>query len=109
MNNQYNDCPAIMSDGRFITDFSPRCLQEFQLRAKDGRPLTSFEYRQFLVNNAEDIISKQRDVTDHLFTCKGCTWATAPPGMRYQKCDSHSCTATGPNFDGLGLERAPGQ
>ena len=52
-NNYYEDCPALMSDGRFITNYLPNCeMNNNVARLYSGKPLTSWEYTYYLTNEA---------------------------------------------------------
>ena len=42
--NFFKDFPARMSDGRFITDYTPNC----QLNLEFQQNMTSWQYRSFL-------------------------------------------------------------
>ena len=52
-------CPLLMSDGRSFGDmvYSSRCKQQYQAQI-DKDIKSSYEYRQYLMNNAE-ILMKQ--------------------------------------------------
>ena len=59
-NNKYFDCPALMSDGRIMTDYRQSCTVNDMIRLNNN-VLSSNDYRQFLINNAEDIININQD------------------------------------------------
>lgn len=105
-NNQFPDCPAIMSDGRFLTNFAPRCLQEYTLASEDGTPASSFQYRQYLIGNAARIMQRERAAAGSAGGCKSCDWDTQPGAFRVQACDSGTCSFSPIDMSGLGLERA---
>ena len=44
-------CPALMNDGRFITDFRSRCYTHTQLMNQNGL-VSSYDIKSFLQNNA---------------------------------------------------------
>ena len=52
--NFFDDFPARMADGRFITDYSPNCDNNM----KHKKEMSGWEYRQYLTNNAETIIKE---------------------------------------------------
>lgn len=106
MDNVYASCPPRMSDGRFVTNYSPRCLQEFGLVDENQRPLSSYMYRQYLIQNAEEIMQQQAQVAVQNFTCGACEWNTQLAPQRVQSCDSRACSISPPDYAGLGLERA---
>lgn len=53
-NNKYFNCPPRMADGRQFTDYRPNCYVNNLLRY-NNRTMSSYEYRQFLVNNADEL------------------------------------------------------
>jgi hypothetical protein len=57
MNNvpKYNQCPPRMEDGRFFTDYRPRCVVDSSIRSQNNIN-NNFDYRMFLVNNGEKMI-----------------------------------------------------
>jgi hypothetical protein len=58
-NNKYNECPARMSDGRYFTDYRSSAMVEFDLQKKLNAP-NSYTYRQFLINNAMDVMKSNQ-------------------------------------------------
>jgi hypothetical protein len=62
MDNRYwsNGCPALMQDGRFISNYVKPNIIDQVFRDANGIK-SSNEYRLFLQNNAESIINKERD------------------------------------------------
>jgi hypothetical protein len=62
MDNRYwsNGCPALMQDGRFITNYVRTSIIDQVVREVNGIK-SSNEYRLFLQNNTENIINKERD------------------------------------------------
>ncbi len=54
-NNKYFNCPPRMSDGRQFTDYRPNCYVNNLLRY-NNRTMSSYEYRQFLVNNGSELM-----------------------------------------------------
>lgn len=107
MNNVYSDCPALMSDGRLVTSYAPRCLGEYSLTDQHGRPLSSYAYRQYLISNGEALIAKQQEAIRKAGECAGCSHYpySYPPAQRTQSCDGHACQISAPAPGGLGLER----
>ena len=55
-NNKYFDCPALMSDGRLMTDYRPSTTVNDMIRLNNNVK-SSNEYRNFLINNASDIMN----------------------------------------------------
>lgn len=62
MDNRYwsNGCPALMQDGRFITNYVRTNIIDQVLRDVNNIKSSS-EYRLFLQNNSESIITKERE------------------------------------------------
>jgi hypothetical protein len=62
MDNRYwsNGCPALMQDGRFITNYLRTSIIDQVVREVNGIK-SSNEYRLFLQNNTESIINKERE------------------------------------------------
>lgn len=54
----YN-CPLLMQDGRSFGDkvYSARCQQQYQVQF-DKSIKSSYEYRQYLINNAEALMKQ---------------------------------------------------
>ena len=55
-NNKYFDCPPIMNDGRHFTDYRPDCYVNNIMRIAN-KTYSSYDYRQFLINNAQKIMN----------------------------------------------------
>lgn len=55
-------CPLRMSDGRSFGDtiYTNRCEQQYQLQFDKQFP-SNFEYRQFLMQNAETLMKQNKD------------------------------------------------
>ena len=54
-NNKYFGCPPIMADGRHFTDYRPNCYVNDLLRVTN-KTYSSYDYRQFLINNASKLM-----------------------------------------------------
>ena len=54
-NNKYFDCPALMSDGRIMTDYRSATTLNDMIRL-NNKTLSSYDYRQFLIHNGEAIM-----------------------------------------------------
>jgi hypothetical protein len=70
MDNRYwsNSCPALMSDGRFITNYIRfNVFDQFIRNINDIGD--NHDYRAFLQNNAGEIIRLERDVNVKQHTC----------------------------------------
>lgn len=70
MDNRYSayGCPALMSDGRFVTNHMDNGdFNQFIRRV--NKIQTSHEYRSFLQNNGDKIISRERNHLLKKYTC----------------------------------------
>ena len=67
--NFHNDFPARMSDGRFITDYTPNCMVNLLRKEK----MSSWEYRDYLTNNASQIHSKFLSELEASVKCTKCS------------------------------------
>jgi hypothetical protein len=54
-NNKYFDSPARMDDGRIFTDYRPNHTVNDMIRYSNNI-MSSYEYRQFLINNGAKIM-----------------------------------------------------
>ena len=61
MNNVYNGFPAIMSDGRAYSDWTPSALLTEQIRKRENIT-TNSEYRAYLQKHADSIMSFNRSM-----------------------------------------------
>ena len=105
MDNAHPGCPAKMSDGRFITDYNPRCLQEMTVVDDNNRPLSSYGYRQYLVQNGEALIKQRMQGMVNTYGCLPCDANTELAPQRYQSCDSRTCAFSPADYTGLGIQR----
>ena len=69
MDNNNHDFTARMSDGRFITDYSPNC----ELNRKLQNNMTSWQYRMFLTNMADSILESEHKLDEEEFGCSDCS------------------------------------
>jgi hypothetical protein len=70
-NNKYPDCPAIMDDGRAFTDYRSSCYINDIIRVKNGIT-NSYDYRQFLINNGNELINAIRLYNIQKSACRSC-------------------------------------
>lgn len=71
MDNRYYkyDCPALMSDGRFISSYVRSSVFDQYVR-KMNKIETAQEYRHFLQNNGSNIINNMKAYLHESQTCK---------------------------------------
>ena len=107
-NNQYFNCPPRMSDGRHFTDYRPRCTQAYDNKLKD-QLMSSYDYRMFLTQNAENIINKNAFNAYMTNRCGPCVEpyneGTMLPELEQQICNTRTCTFKTTDPYGLGLGR----
>ena len=54
-----HNCPALMSDGRHVTDYRPSCYVHDLIQKQNGLH-NSHQYRIFLQNNANTLMTVNR-------------------------------------------------
>ena len=93
--------PARMSDGRFMTDYSPNCQRNFFYQ----KDMTSWQYRMYLTNMADTILEKEHDMDEEEFGCNDCSKNVFIPKNEYeQKCDGVRCNVNFVNQNGHGID-----
>ncbi len=101
VNNKYFDAPARMDDGRTFTDYRASSSVDNMIRYSNN-VMSNYEYRQFLINNADEIMNINRKYTEEKVGTKTCN---AKPIPFYSTCDVNSsfskCAVTDSN--GIGL------
>ena len=101
--NFYNDFPARMSDGRFITDYTPNCDRNQKLK----KEMTSFEYRLYLIQNTEGIMQQINSNNEELFGCKESNTTVIPSIKTKQVCSENgSCNFIDVDPSGIGIDQA---
>lgn len=107
-NNKYSDCPPRMSDGRHFTDFRPNCVVNTLLRT-GCNAYNSFEYRNFLVRNGQQLIDLNRQLIFDKNKCGPCVQpyeqGTMLPEQTKVLCDRHGCLVKVNDPTGLGQGR----
>ena len=104
--NKYFDCPPRMSDGRHFTDYRPNCEMNSVVKM-DNKISNSFEYRNFLQQNASLILDINRKHACQKNCCgPTCQEAFQNSTMLPEKykvnCDNHTCTRVLNDPKGLG-------
>lgn len=100
--NKYN-CPPRMADGRHFTDYSPRCATNFEALPA---PMSSFDYRMYLTQNAEKLMQKNSEHALKANLCAPCVSpATALAEQTVQVCDGRKCSFATNDPTGLGVGR----
>ena len=58
-NNKYFNCPPRMADGRHFTDYRPNSYSNNLIRMSNNI-IGSYDYRQYLINNAGKLMQDNR-------------------------------------------------
>jgi hypothetical protein len=67
-NNVYKNCPAIMSDGRFVTRWDSSNDLTHQIQLLNGIP-SSNQFRNFMQQNADVIMASEREFINRNYGC----------------------------------------
>lgn len=106
-NNKYFSCPPLMNDGRQFTDYSPKCVQNYNLTVE--KPMSSYELRQYLIKNASNIIQESRKNTYDNSVCGPCQSPYKTSSMMLEKdvqqCNPNFCDFAPFDDKGLGITR----
>ena len=98
--NFHKDFPARMSDGRFITDYSPNCAMNLSAQ----KNMSSWEYKLFLTRNTNNVMKSIKDNNHNTYGCNNCNDPSIPLQNKYlQECVNESCHIKEVNPNGLGL------
>ena len=100
--NYLKSFPARMSDGRFITDYTPNCERNLLHQKK----MSSWEYRNYLTTNAEKIMQDNVDYINDVFGCLDCNNTQLLDNSVKQVCDFNGCSIEVVNKNGIGIEQA---
>lgn len=103
--NKHFGCPPRMSDGRHFTDYRPSCDINSAIRGDNSIP-SSFQYRNFLQQNAEKLLNLNRKHACMKNCCGPCGEPFEPGTMLPEKymvnCDANTCTRVLNDPQGLG-------
>jgi hypothetical protein len=106
--NQYKMCPPKMADGRHFTDYTPRCGINLASSFAQQQ-LNSYDLRQFMINNADQIMLKNRDAAIKNNSCGPCVqpWnqGTMLQEQNIVKCTASTCSTVTQDPYGLGQGR----
>ncbi len=105
-NNKYFDCPARMDGGRHFTDYRPNCYLNNLVRMSNNIT-SSYDYRQYLIHNADKLMDMNRNYAKEM---NGCNECNAKPVPFRRKCDVNlidmNCHIVNPN--GIGTQYKSG-
>jgi hypothetical protein len=100
-NNKYFNCPARMNDGRAFTDYRSSSSVDDMIRYSNN-VMSNYEYRQFLIHNADKIMKVNNQYTSEKM---GCTDCNAKPIPFTTVCDVNKqisrCNVVNPQGVGL--------
>ena len=103
--NNFEGCPALMSDGRFITNYKPNCEMNKGIESSfDSKgSMTSWEYKYNLTNGADKVMGLINTNNKKTYSCSGYGYQVPQPLLK-QDCNLDNCTinSTGDN-KGIGL------
>jgi hypothetical protein len=107
-NNKYFNCPPRMSDGRQFTDYRPTCDVN-NLIASNNNLVSSYDYRQYLIQNADKLMDINRAYTVQMSSCGPCVQpynqGTMLPEQTKTSCDGNVCKNSLNVLNGLGVGR----
>ena len=96
VNDNFNlEFPAIMNDGRQFTDYRSNCVLN-----NLSQQMSSQEYKNYLINNTNQILKNQMEITRALMDCKNCGDYSIIPSNLSLQCNKNNCTnfVNNPNF-----------
>ena len=91
--------PARMSDGRQFTDYRPNCIANNEI----SKGMSSWEYRNFLTQNAGQIHQALIEQVKSVNECKSCSDNTLLDVKNVINCGPTGCTYTLKDPNGIGL------
>ena len=101
-------CPFRMSDGRNFTDYRTRCTIDYETKVRNSFQ-SSYDQRQFLIQNASNIMTENSRVAASMNACSGCFPKNAPgtmlPEKNFVQCNDKFCQFNMSNPNGLGTGR----
>jgi hypothetical protein len=106
--NKQFSCPPRMADGRHFTDYKSRCYGDRPVELI-GKAMNSYEYRQYLITNADSLMNSWRESSYQANMCGPCVEpyniGTMLPEQSQVECTSSICTVKQGNPNGLGQGR----
>ena len=102
--NYFKDCPALMSDGRFITSWIPNCEMNANIEKLFGKKkLNSWEYTYDLTNESKKVFNYIDNNYKKNYSCS--EYYNIPGPLLVQDCNIDNCVInnTG-DKTGIGLK-----
>jgi hypothetical protein len=107
-NNKYFNCPPRMADGRHFTDYRPHCDLN-NLVASNNQLVSSYDYRQYLIQNSEKLMDINRSYSSGMNSCGPCKTpydqGTMLPEQSDVQCSANTCANSMRVLSGLGQGR----
>jgi hypothetical protein len=103
-NNNFKGCPALMSDGRFLTNYKPNSdMNKVFENTLSDKPLSSWEYKYHLTNNSKKVFDLMNNNYNNMYGCSDYGYEIPLPSVK-QDCNQDNCVInnTG-NKNGIGL------
>ena len=103
--NNFKDCPALMSDGRFITSYKPNCEMNRMIENtfNSKLPMSSWEYKYYLTINAEKVMGFIDNKDNKMYGCSGYGYEVPQPLLK-QDCNVDNCVINRTdNTNGIGI------
>jgi len=101
--NFFKDCPALMSDGRFITNWKPNCEMNNNIsKLFNKNKASSWEYTHNLINQSQKVFDSIDNTYKQKYDCS--EYYDIPQPSLQQDCNTDNCVVkkTNNNF-GIGL------
>jgi hypothetical protein len=99
--NRYSKWPAVMSDGRFTTDYKSNCTKNIPVGSQ-------YPTKQWLQHNATKLIDLNRNKL--LPTTRTLDISVVPPPKNILVCNTHACSLKATGINGsIGTERSNGK
>ena len=107
--NKHFNCPPHMADGRHFTDYRPRCLINLATTTVENNTMNSYEFRQYLVHNADNIMRQNKIAVYQENLCGPCMdpydIGTMLPEQTIVECNANTCKTFTNDPNGLGVGR----
>lgn len=117
--NKHFTCPPRMADGRHFTSYEQNCANNIYNTIMElhgpAKPMNSFEVRQFLINNGENLINMNREKAYVQNICGPCVdqpnvnVGTMLPEQTVVKCTNTTCSVHLNDSKGVGQGRQYGE
>ena len=105
--NFFEGCPALMSDGRFITNYKPNCEMNRRIESTFNKgtdvPMSSWEYKYHLTNDTEKVLDVVNNNNKKMYGCAAYPYNVPGPAIK-QDCNYDNCIIKNTNNNnGIGI------